>query len=233
MTAPLVTSPSPTVAEAIATRRSVRAFRPDPVPESVVRDILDRARRAASGGNLQPWKLHVLAGSARDALVEAVAQRVAEGALGDEPEYDIYPRSLSEPYRSRRMRVAMQLYDLVGVARDDRAARAREMAKNYSFFGAPVGMIVSIDRQMGPPQFCDLGLFLANVMLLARERGLHTCPQEAWSVWGRTIRRVVGVPDSDLVFCGVALGHADEGAPVNTLYSERAEVDQFARFSGF
>jgi nitroreductase len=107
------------------------------------------------------------------------------------------------------------------------------MAKNFEFFGAPVGMLITIDRQMGRPQFCDLGLFLGNLMLLAREEGLHTCPQEAWSLWGATIREMVGVPESELVFCGVALGHADPTAPINELRTDRAPLEYFARFEGF
>lgn len=217
------------MSEAIDTRRSTRAFRPDPVDPGLVRDLVAKAARAASGGNLQPWRVYVLAGAARERLVQAVASRRQKVPL-DGLEYDIYPRDLGEPYKARRSRVAAQMYELVGIARDDAAARAEQMALNFTFFGAPVGMILCIDKQMGPPQFCDLGLFLGNLMLLAREHGLHTCPQEAWSVWGRTIRDVVGVPEHELVFCGVALGYADERHPVNALRSERAPLDGFAVF---
>lgn len=229
-TEPLVTEPSPSVSDAIATRRSVRAFLPDPVPEALVREIVGRAARAASGGNLQPWKLTILTGAKRDELVAAVRAKQEESPFGDGPEYDIYPRQLGEPYRSWRGRVAAEMYGLVGIARDDTAARVAQMNRNYCFFDAPVGMILSIDRQMGPPQFCDLGLFLGNLMLLAREHGLHTCPQEAWSLWGKTIRAVTGIPEHELVFCGVALGHADPEAPINALYTERAAFDDFARW---
>jgi nitroreductase len=226
---PIVTSPSPSVTSAIETRRSTRAFLPDPVPEEVVRELIETASRAASGGNLQPWRLYVLTGAARDRLVEAVAEKSKTKPL-DGLEYDIYPRDLTEPYKTRRGQVAAQMYALCGIARDDHEARNAQMAKNFAFFGALVGIILTIDRQMGPPQFCDLGLFLGNLMLLARERGLHTCPQEAWSVWGQTIREVVGVPDHELVFCGLALGHADAADPVNRLHSERAPLGDFASF---
>jgi nitroreductase len=232
MSPTLETAPSRSVHEAIETRKSVRAFLPDPVDPELVRTILSRAARAASGGNLQPWRLYVLAGEARDALVAAVAEKQKDKPFGDGPEYDIYPRDLTEPYRSRRGRVAEMMYELVGIVRDDKSARAAQMQRNFEFFGAPVGMVLTIDRQMGPPQFCDLGLFLGNLMLLAREHGLHTCPQEAWSLWGATIREVVGVPDHELVFCGVSLGQADPEAPINALRSERAPLEEFATFQG-
>jgi nitroreductase len=225
--------PSPTVSHAIRSRRSVRAFLPDPVPLEVVRDILSTASRAASGGNLQPWKVSVLAGEARDALVNAVAERMKETPFGEGPEYAIYPHDLQEPYRARRSKVAKDMYALVGIGREDTEARTRQMAKNFEFFGAPVGMFISIDRSMGPPQFSDLGIFLQNVMLLARERGLHTCPQEAWSMWGKSIREFADISDEDLVFCGVALGYAEPEGTINNLYTDRSSVDEFASFKGF
>lgn len=233
MPSPLDSSPSPTVTEAITSRRSVRAFLPTPVPEATVREMLTTASRSASGGNLQPWRVYVLAGEARDALVDEVARRQATSPFGDGPEYDIYPRELTEPYKTRRGRVAHMMYERMGIARDDREARAAAMGRNFRFFDAPVGMIISIDRQMGPPQFSDLGIFLQSLMLLARERGLHTCPQEAWSMWGKTIRDVVGVPEHELVFCGLALGCADSEAAVNALHSERAPLEEFAQLRGF
>lgn len=225
----IVTTPSTTVTDAIETRRSTRAFLPDPVPEETLRELIGTAARAASGGNLQPWKLYVLLGAARDRLVAAVAEKRKTKPL-DGLEYDIYPRELTEPYVTRRGQLAGEMYELVGIARGDREARNAQMAKNFEFFGAPVGMILTIEKQMGPPQFCDLGLFLGNLMLLARERGFHTCPQEAWSVWGATIREVVGVPEDELVFCGISLGYADGENPINALHSERAPLEDFAMF---
>ena len=229
----IVTKPSPSVSEAIQTRRSVRDFLPDPVSEETVREILSIASRAASGGNLQPWKVYVLAGEARDELVRRVSERMAEKPFGDGPEYAIYPPDLTDPYKARRSRIAHMMYDLVDIERSDREARVRQMNKNFEFFGAPVGMFITVDRQMGQPQFSDLGIFLENIMLLARERGLHTCPQEAWSMWGGTIREVVGVPEGELVFCGVSLGYADPDSAINQLYSERAGVEEFAVLKGF
>ena len=129
--------------------------------------------------------------------------------------------------------MAREMYDLVGIARDDSAGRMAHMARNFSFFDAPIGMILTIDRQMGSPQFVDLGIFLGNLMLLAREQGLHTCPQEAWSLWGKTIREEVGVPENEIVFCGLALGHADDQAPINRLHTTRASLSDFAELRGF
>jgi nitroreductase len=229
----LSVDPSPTVTHAIETRRSVRAYLSDPVPESVVRSILATASRAASGGNLQPWKVSVLAGDARDAFVNTISERMKETPFGEGPEYSIYPADLEEPYRERRGRVAQGMYALVGIERDDHQARARQMGLNFSFFGAPVGMFISIDRTMGPPQFADLGIFIQSVMLLAREHGLHSCAQEAWSLWGKSIREFTGIGEDQLVFCGVSLGYADPDAAINELHTERASVDEFARFQGF
>jgi nitroreductase len=228
-----VVDPSSTVSQAIHTRRSVRGFLDKPVGESVIREILATASRSASGGNLQPWKVSVLAGDARDEFVKVVAERMKETPFGEGPEYDIYPRELENPYRQRRGKVAGDMYALVGIERDDQAARSKQMSLNFEFFGAPVGLFISIDRCMGPPQFSDLGIFLQSIMLLAREKGLHTCPQEAWSLWGKSIREFTNIPETDLVFCGMALGYADPKAVINNLYTERASVDEFATFRGF
>jgi len=233
MKSPLSIKAAPTVSEAIDTRRSVRAFLDTPVEEAVVRRIIEKATRAASGGNVQPWHIYVLAGEARDALVARVAEKAKSTPFGDGLEYDIYPRDLSEPHKTWRGEVARGMYELVGIERGDSAARAAQMFKNFDFFGAPVGLFLSIDRQMGPPQFCDLGLLLGHIMLLAREEGLHTCPQEAWSLWGATIHEVVGIPENEMVFCGLSLGHADPDHPINALRTDRAPLDQVARFSGF
>lgn len=233
MSRSFVEGPTPRVSEAIETRRSVRAFKPDPVPEAIVREILATASRSASGGNLQPWKVAVIAGEARDRFVATVAERMKEKPFGDGPEYDIYPHDLQNPYKARRGKVAADMYATVGIARDDTEARMKQMAQNFAFFGAPVGMFISIDKAMGPPQWADLGIFIQSIMLLAREHGLHTCPQEAWSMWGETIREFTDIPKEDIVFCGISLGYADADAPINTLYTERAPVDEFVTFQGF
>lgn len=233
MSESLIVDPSPSVSQAIQTRRSIRDFLDRPVPLSKIKKIIEIASRSASGGNLQPWKVSVLAGDARDEFVLTVSERMKETPFGEGSEYEIYPANLENPYRSRRGKVAGEMYALVGIERDDSAARARQMALNFEFFGAPVGMFISIDRKMGPPQFADLGIFLQSIMLLAREEGLHTCPQEAWSLWGKSIREFTGISEDDLIFCGVALGYANPDAVINELYTERASLEEFATFRGF
>jgi len=215
------------VSEALATRKTVRAFRGDPVPLETVREILTLAARAPSGGNLQPWKAYVLIGEARDELVRRVAEKRKETPMGEAPEYHIYPPNLTEPYKTRRFRVGEAMYATMGIPREDKMARLQFFAGNWSFFGAPVGMIFTIERQMQQGQWSDLGMFLQSIMLLAREHGLHTCPQEAWAVWHSVIREYLSVPADQMIFCGMALGHADESAPVNGLVTERAGLGEY------
>ncbi|MDP6979715.1 MAG: nitroreductase [Myxococcota bacterium] len=233
MSTRFIVEPTPRVTDAIETRRSVREFLPDPVPEDVVRSILTTASRSASGGNLQPWKVSVLGGEARDRFVASVAERSKETPFGDGPEYAIYPPDLQEPYKGRRGKVAADMYAILGIARDDSEGRMKQMTRNFDFFGAPVGIFIGTPKNMGSPQYCDLGIFLQSIMLLAREHGLHTCPQEAWSMWGKTIREFTHIGEDDVVFCGISLGYADPEAEINQLHTDRAGLDEFARFEGF
>ena len=216
------------VSEAIASRRSIRAFTSEPVPRRTVEEILTLAARAPSGGNLQPWRVYALLGEARDELVRRVAEARKQTPMGEPPEYPVYPPGLAEPYRTRRFRCGEQMYALLGLAREDKPARLMQFARNWEFFGAPAGLIFTIDRAMGQGQWADLGMFMQNVMLLARERGLHSCAQEAWAVWHRIIRDTLSVPDNQMIFCGMALGFADATAPVNALITERAPLEDFA-----
>jgi nitroreductase len=216
------------VSEAIASRKTIRAFTPEPVPRATIEEILALAARAPSGGNLQPWRVHALLGEARDALVRRVAEARKTQPMDEQPEYHIYPPALSEPYRTRRFRIGEAMYATMGIAREDKAARLKFFAGNWEFFGAPQGLIVTIDRQMQQGQWADLGMFLQNVMLLAREHGLDTCPQEAWAVFHRTVREYLAVPDNEMIFCGMAIGRADPHAAVNGLASERAGIGEWA-----
>jgi nitroreductase len=218
------------VSEAIETRKSVRAFKSDPVDIAIVKNLLARAARAPSGGNLQPWRVYVLWGAARDELVRRVKAKMRETPMGQTPEYHIYPPKLTEPYRTRRHSIGEAMYATMGIGRDDRAGRLKQFVRNWEFFGAPVGAIFTIDRQMQPGQWADLGMFMENVMLLAREYGLHTCPQEAWAVWHGTIREYLSVPDNEMIFCGMAIGFADDSAPINRLQSDRADIEDYASF---
>jgi len=215
------------VSEALATRKTVRAFLPDPVPLETVKAILACAARAPSGGNLQPWRVYLLMGAARDELVRRTAEYRKEHPRGDVPEYHIYPPNLTEPYESRRARVGEMMYATMAIPREDKRARLAFFSRNWEFFGAPVGMIFTIDRQMQQGQWADLGMFLQSVMLLAREHGLHTCPQEAWAPFHRVIREYLSVPANEMIFCGMGLGHADVLAPVNSLATERAPLAEW------
>jgi nitroreductase len=225
-----------TVTEAINARRSTRAFLDRPVAPGLIRALIDLARRAPSGGNLQPWRLYVLAGKHREALVDAVRSGIATNpelaVSGEGAEYRIYPADLQEPYRSRRAAVGARLYESIAIAREDRAARLRQVARNYEFFGAPIGIIVTIERNMQQGQFVDVGLFLQSLALLAVEHGLATCMQESWANWHRTIRTVLPVPADELVFCGVSLGYPDADHPINRFATERAGSAEFCQFFG-
>jgi nitroreductase len=216
------------VSDAIATRKTIRAFQSTPVSRQTVEDILTLAARAPSGGNLQPWKVYALLGEARGELVRRVAETRKTSPLGTPPEYHIYPPELTEPYKARRHRIGEMMYATMNIPREDRAARIAFFSRNWEFFGAPVGLIFTIDRQMQQGQWADLGMFLQNIMLLAREHGLDTCPQEAWAMFHPDIREYLSVPANEMIFCGMALGHADQTALANALVSERAPLAEFA-----
>jgi nitroreductase len=221
------------VREAVASRYSCRAFLPTPVPEATVRDIVERAARAPSGGNLQAWRVYAMAGERVEALKRLLAPRMGELPKGEGGEYQIFPTELKEPYRSRRFAVGEQLYRAIGVPREDRPARYRQYARNFQFFGAPAGLFFAIDRAMLPAQWADLGGYIQTIMVLARGHGLDSCPQEAWITWQRTMRDFLELPDELMLFCGMALGYADAAAPINSWRSTREPVDAFATFAGF
>lgn len=213
------------VTEAVNRRKSVRAFRPDPVSDDVVRELLTTASRSPSGGNVQPWRIYVVNGDAMTRFREFLTDR-QPGA----PAYDIYPKGLGEPYRSSRYKIGEDMYAAIGVERDDKAGRFAQFAKNLDFFGAPAALFCFIDRQMGPPQWSDLGMFLQTFMLLAQEAGLDTCPQEAWAVHEEAVSEFVDAPEEQGIFCGVAIGHADTDHAINTVESEREPLDVFTTF---
>lgn len=217
------------VSEAVQRRMSVRAFKPDTPPAAVVRAILEGAARAPSGGNLQPWHVHALAGEPLAQLLRAVE----DAPLQEAPEYAVYPPDLWEPYRTRRFRNAEQLYASIGIPREDKAARLRQMAKNAAFFGAPVGIFLSVDRRMGPPQWADLGIYLQTVMLLATEQGLDTCAQEFWAFRSQPVARFLDLPPERMLFAGIALGWRDERAPINQWRTERDPFESWAEMRGF
>jgi nitroreductase len=221
------------VIEAIATRFSCRAFLDKPVAESMVRDILVRAARAPSGGNLQPWCVHVLAGKKLAALKALIKPRSGELPQGEGTAHKVYPPKLTEPYRTRRFVVGELLYDSVGISRGDRTARLRQLGYNFEFFGAPVGLFFSIDRSMGPLQWTDLGMYIYAAMLLARSVGLESCAQGAWGIWHRTVSAFLHLPSDHILVCGMALGYGNPEATINHWRAPRALLDEFAVFFGF
>ncbi len=219
-----------TAEEAIASRRSIRAYLPAPVPRDTVERILDIAARAPSGTNMQPWRGYALTGAPLKALCDAL---VAEAGTKMEAEYRYYPEAFFEPYLSRRRKVGWDLYGLLGIARGETEKMQRQHAKNLTFFGAPVGIIFTIDRRLEIGSWLDHGMFLGNVMTAARGMGLDTCPQAAFAPHHRTIRAQLAIPETEVVVCGMALGHADPTAPENTLVTERAPAAEFCAFTGW
>ena len=218
------------VADAVAARFSARAFLDRPVPPEVIERILDRARRAPSGGNLQPWFVDVVSGKPLRKLIGKVKRAALLHPRGESLEYDVYPPELHEPYRGRRYRCGEDLYAALGIPREDRRARLKQFARNLEGFGAPVVLFFSIDRRMGRNQWAHLGMFMQTIMLLAVEEGLHTCPQESWSAFHSVVARFLQLPDDRMFYCGMALGYADRDHPVNRWRTERAPREEFARF---
>lgn len=220
------------VDQAITSRRSIRAFLPTPIAEETIRAILEVAARAPSGTNTQPWKVHVLTGAARirfsDALLAAYNDP-AECAQHAQ-EYDYYPREWVSPYVDRRRKIGWDLYGLLGIGKTDKDKMHAQHGRNYVFFDAPVGLIFTIDRVMAQGSWLDYGMFLENIMIAARGRGLDTCPQAAFTQFHRVIARELGLGGHEMVVCGMALGVADPDAVANRLTTARASVDEFTRF---
>ncbi|MGJ7512194.1 nitroreductase [Variovorax sp. GT1P44] len=225
--------PAEVVDEAMRGRRSVRAFASTPVSQQTVAEILDVAASAPSGTNTQPWHVIALAGAPRDALCERVLHAFHHEPGQHAPEYDIYPPEFVEPYLGRRRRNGFELYALLGIAKGDKAAMQRQHARNFTFFDAPVGLIFTVDRRMARSSWVDYGMFMQNIMLAARARGLDTCPQMAWAMYPRILGDVLELPEHHMVVCGMALGHADTAAVENRLRAEREPMESFSRFFGF
>jgi len=217
---------------AITARRSVRAFLDTPVPSETVRDILRVAARAPSGTNTQPWRVVVLTGRARAELSRRVGEAYDDPVQrnAQTQEYAYYPTQWVSPYIERRRKVGWDLYGLLGIGRADHARMHRQHARNYKFFDAPVGLIFTIERVLEKGSWLDYGMFLQNIMVAARARGLDTCPQAAWAPFHRVIEEFLQLPAGEMVVCGMSMGVADPQAIENTLVTERAPVEQFARF---
>ncbi len=222
-----------TVTEAIKRRISTREFLRQPLAEQLVHEILDVARWAPSGGNLQPWKVIAVAGAERQAVTELARSMRFAGAPDESIERPIYPPNLWEPYRTRRHKLGEDMYALLGIPRSDRSRRLAQFARNYEMFGAPVELFFVTDERMGHGQWAHLGMFMQSIALAALERGVSSCMQEAWATVRVSLKRHFALEEHELIYCGMALGYADEGAAVNSLRSERAPVNEFASLRGF
>ncbi len=216
------------VSDAIAARRSVRGFLETPVDPAVLKALAMKAARAATGGNLQPWHVDIVQGDAMARLKAIMAEKLASGST-ETPGYDVYPRELVAPYRDRRFAIGEAMYAEIGIPRDDKAGRRAWFARNFQFFGAPAAYFCTVDRRMGPPQWADLGMYLQNLMLLAVEAGLATCPQECWAMYPETIEAFLDMPGERMLFCGMAIGHEDHAAAANRLRSARAGEEEWLR----
>lgn len=219
------------IQEAVASRRSIRAFLPTPVGGDTIRRVLTQAARSPSGGNLQSWHIDVVTGDALHALKARVQAQIASGEP-EATEYDIYPPALRAPWRDRRFQVGEAMYARLGIPREDKAERRRWFARNFDFFDAPVGLFCSVDREMGPPQWSDLGMYLQTVMLLLRGEGLDSCAQECWAIYPKTVGAALGLPEERMLFCGMSIGWRDPAHPLSQFESDRAPTEEWLRFHG-
>ncbi len=223
---------SPTVTDAIETRRSLRAFLPRVVADQLLRKMLSSAARAPSGTNMQPWQVYVVKNQSRQQLCDAVCDAFDNESELHQGEQPYYPAKWFEPYLSRRRKVGWDLYNLLGIVKGDRDRMQAQHRRNFEFFDAPIGMIFTLHRDLATGSWLDYGMYLQNIMLLAREAGLHTCPQAAWADYHQVIRSILPISADETVVCGMAMGYADPQAVENTLLTERAEISQTVRFFG-
>jgi nitroreductase len=214
------------VSEAINSRQSIRAFTDQEVSDELIQRLLEKSARAASGGNLQPWKIFIIN---NETMVNFLKFQ-EDWTDPETPAYDIYPENLTEPYKTSRYEVGAEMYSILDIDRDDKEGRFKQMLENFKFFGAPSAFFCFVDRQMGRPQWSDLGMFLQNFMLLAKEVGLDTCPQEAWAIKQESVTAFVKAPDELMLFCGMAIGYKDDEAKINKLRTERRLFEDWATF---
>ena len=221
------------VLDAITSRKSIRAFRPDPVPKDTIEKILQASQRAPSGTNTQPWHVYVCAGAVRQAISDDVLALARAGKGAKYEDFEYYPSTWNDVHRDRRRGVGWSLYSLVGVAKGDREGSARQSARNFLFFDAPVGLFVTVDSYLTRGSWADAGMYLQTIMLAAREFGLDTCPQAAWIPYQKPVFRHLGIPGDQALVSGMALGFADHSKIENTLVSDREALANVAHFHGF
>ncbi len=215
---------------ALTSRRSVRGFLATDVPRATIEHILAVASSAPSGTNMQPWRAYVVVGAAKAALTAAILAARERPSDDQTREYKYYPDKFFEPYLARRRKVGWDLYGLLGISRGETERMRRQHSRNFEFFGAPVGMIFTIDKRLEIGSWLDYGMFIQSVMIAARAQGLHTCPQVAFSTYHAIIRDQLGVPEGETVVCGMSIGYLDPDRPENKLRTERATVGEFATF---
>jgi nitroreductase len=223
---------SASVIDAIRTRRSVRGFLDKRVPRRVVEELLELAAQAPSGSNIQPWRIYVCAGAVKAALTRELLDAHFAGGAGHKEEYRYYPEPWREPYLARRRKVGVDLYGLLGIAKGNQEAMSRQHARNYEFFGADVGLFVTLPRDLPVGSWLDAGMFIQTLLIAARGVGLDTCPQQSFAKFHRIVRTYLGIPAEEIVVCGIALGYADPVAPANRLQTDRQDVSEFATFRG-
>ena len=214
------------VSEAVNSRQSIRAFTDQEVSDELIQRLLEKSARAASGGNVQPWKIFIIN---NETMINFLKFQ-EDWTDPETPAYDIYPENLTEPYKTSRYEVGAEMYSILDIDRDNKEGRFKQMLENFKFFGAPSAFFCFVDRQMGRPQWSDLGMFLQNFMLLAKEAGLDTCPQEAWAIKQESVTAFVKAPDELMLFCGMAIGYKDDEAKINKLRTQRRPFEDWATF---
>ena len=217
---------SKSLSEIIKNRKSIRAYTDKPVSNELIKDMLLKASQSPSGGNLQPWKIYVINEKSMKNFLEF--QKNWKGT--EEPPYPIYPEKLKEPYRTSRNQMGEDMYSLLGIKREDKLGRMNQMLKNFDFFGAPVGLFCFVDKQMGLPQWSDLGMFLQTFMLLAVDSDLDTCAQESWSLKQNCVRNYLNISEDFILFCGMAIGYSDRNSKINELSTSRRPINEWATF---
>ncbi len=218
------------IEQAILTRRSIRKFLPEPVSRKTVERLLEIASHAPSGTNMQPWRVYVIAGAAKEGLTAAILEAHNGGHDIGSREYNYYPSSFPEPYKSRRRKVGWDLYGLLGIEKGEKDKMHTQHGRNYEFFDAPVGLVFTIDRFLEIGSWLDYGMFLQNIMVGARGMGLHTCPQAAFAPYHKVIRQQLHISENEVIICGMSLGFIDSDAPENTLRTDREPVKNFTTF---
>lgn len=216
--------------EAITSRHSVRAFLPDPVDEEAIRAILEVAARAPSGTNMQPWRAYVTKGAVKQRITDAILNSGIRAEKAEWDEYKYYPDHFFDPYQSRRRANGFGLYGALGIGRREVDKMRAQHDRNFVFFDAPVGMIFTIDRRLNKGSWIDYGMFLQNIMIAARARSLHTCPQAAFAPYHRQIRPILDITDEEIVVCGMALGYEDTSKPENGFRTDREPLDEWVTF---